>query len=145
MQIREATMQDIKPIYEMLLNMHSETKIKLAPVKPEKLYNTIKLALEEGIVLVAEIKNKIVGSIAGIANTDWWSDEKSLRDLWFYVRPENRKSTVAIKLVKNFIYSGNSAKLKIKLGHVFSGDIERKDKFFERLGLTKAGSLYVEI
>ena len=59
MQIREATMQDIKPIYEMLLNMHSETKIKLAPVKPEKLYNTIKLALEEGIVLVAEIKNKI--------------------------------------------------------------------------------------
>ena len=50
MEIREATMQDIKPIYEMLLNMHSETKIKLAPVKPEKLYNTIKLALEEGIV-----------------------------------------------------------------------------------------------
>ena len=56
MQIRKATMQDIKPIYEMLLNMHSETKIKLAPVKPEKLYNTIKLALEEGIVLVAEIR-----------------------------------------------------------------------------------------
>ena len=41
--------------------------------------------------------------------------------------------------------TGNSAKLKIKLGHVFSGDIERKDKFFERLGLTKAGSLFVEI
>ena len=122
MQIREATMQDIKPIYEMLLKMHSETNIKLAPVK-----------------------NKIVGSIAGIANSYWWSDEKSLRDLWFYVRPENRKSSIAIKLVKNFIYSGNSAKLKIKLGHVFSGDIERKDKFFERLGLTKAGSLYVEI
>ena len=92
MEIREATMQDIKPIYEMLLNMHSETKIKLAPVNPEK-----------------------------------------------------RNSLAAIKLVKNFIYSGNSAKLKIKLGHVFSGDIERKDKFFERLGLTKAGSLFVEI
>ena len=145
MKIRKATMQDIKPIYEMLLSMHSETKIKLAPVKPEKLYNTIKFALEEGIVLVAEVKNKIVGSIAGTINCDWWSDERSLKDLWFYVQPENRKSTIAIKLVKNFIYSGNSAKLKITLGHVFSGDIERKDKFFERLGLTKAGSMYMEI
>jgi|TARA_R110000803_G_scaffold60341_1_gene119526 N-acetylglutamate synthase-like GNAT family acetyltransferase len=145
MEIREATMQDIKPIYEMLLNMHSETKIKLAPVKPEKLYNTIKLALEEGIVLVAEVEGKIIGSLGGMKNCDWWSDEKHLSDIWYYVAPEKRNSLAAIKLVKNFIYSGNSAKLKIKLGHVFSGDIERKDKFFERLGLTKAGSLFVEI
>jgi len=36
------------------------------------------------------------------------------------------------------------ANIKIKLGHVYSGDGERKDKFYERLGLSKVGSLYME-
>jgi hypothetical protein len=36
------------------------------------------------------------------------------------------------------------AQFKIKLGHVYSGDGERKDKFYERLGLSKVGSLYTE-
>ena len=47
-------------------------------------------------------------------------------------------------LAKNFINHAKSVKLSIRLGHVFSGDIERKDKFFERLGFVKAGSLFVE-
>jgi len=145
MKIRRATIEDIKQIYEMLIDMHSQTEIKLAPIKPEKLYGTIKTALEKGIVLVAEVKNRIVGSIAGMVSSEWWSDQEFLKDIWFYVSPENRKSSIAIKLAKCFIKIGNSAKLKIKLGHVFSGDIERKDKFFHHLGLEKAGSLYVEV
>ena len=35
--------------------------------------------------------------------------------------------------------------MKIRLGHIFSGDLERKDKFYERLGMVKAGSTYVEV
>ena len=35
--------------------------------------------------------------------------------------------------------------MKIRLGHIFSGDVNRKDKFYERLGLVKAGSIYVEV
>jgi hypothetical protein len=38
----------------------------------------------------------------------------------------------------------NDAKLPVRLGHVFSGDLDRKDKFFERLGMIKAGSVFVE-
>ena len=37
------------------------------------------------------------------------------------------------------------AKLKVRLGHIFSGDIERKDNFYEKLGLVKVGSTYMEI
>ena len=47
-------------------------------------------------------------------------------------------------LVKNFVNFAKSVKMSVRLGHVFSGDIERKDKFFERLGFKKAGSVYVE-
>ena len=96
-------------------------------------------------MLLAEVKNKIVGSIGGMAGSDWWSDEMHLSDMWFYVLPDSRNSSVAIKLVKSFIKIGNEANMKIKLGHVYSGDFERKDKFFGRLGLVKAGSLYTEV
>jgi hypothetical protein len=49
-------------------------------------------------------------------------------------------------LIKKFVSEARSVfpGHKIRLGHVFSGDIARKDKFFERLGLTKAGSLFME-
>jgi len=36
------------------------------------------------------------------------------------------------------------AKLKIRLVHIFSGDLERKDNLFKRLGFVKAGSIFVE-
>jgi len=37
-----------------------------------------------------------------------------------------------------------NAEVRVKLGHVYTGDGERKDKFYERLGLSKVGSLYME-
>ena len=46
-----------------------------------------------------------------------------------------------------FMYLKNKekvAKLKIRLGHIFSGDLERKDKLFTRMGFIKAGSVFVE-
>ena len=51
---------------------------------------------------------------------------------------------VALTLVKSFLEIGRDANIKVKLGHVYSGDVDRKDKFYERLGLVKAGSLYME-
>jgi len=49
-----------------------------------------------------------------------------------------------VTLIKNFMDIGRGANIKVKLGHVYSGDGDRKDKFFERLGLSKVGSLYTE-
>ena len=37
------------------------------------------------------------------------------------------------------------AKLKLRLGHIFSGDMDRKDKFFTRMGLQKVGSTFMEV
>ena len=65
--------------------------------------------------------------------------KKYLSDMWFYVSPKHRNSIIAIKLVKSFIKIAKEVNIAVKLGHVYSGDIERKDNFFKRLGLTKAG------
>ena len=54
-----------------------------------------------GCVIVKD--NKIIGSIAGMSVNDWWSDEMHISDAWFYVFPEERKSTVAKRLCTDFI------------------------------------------
>tara|TARA_R110000868_G_scaffold295629_2_gene555944 strand:- start:1809 stop:2249 length:441 start_codon:yes stop_codon:yes gene_type:complete len=145
MQMRRATPSDVTKVFNLLKQMHSETEMKVSPISTKKLLDAINSAIHDGVVLLAEAKGKLVGSIGGMLNSDWWSDEEYLSDMWFYVSPKHRNSIIAIKLVKSFIKIAKEVNIAVKLGHVYSGDIERKDNFFKRLGLTKAGSLYTEV
>jgi len=142
--IRLATVEDLSGIYMMLNVMHSETINSTSSIDSEKLTSAISNALHRGVVLVFDVDGKIAGSIAGLETSDWWSSEKYLADMWFFVYKEHRKSNIASKLIKSFMQVAKEANVKIKLGHVYSGDGERKDKFYERLGLSKVGSLYTE-
>jgi|TARA_R100000951_G_scaffold106405_1_gene100990 GNAT superfamily N-acetyltransferase len=142
--IRLATVEDLSEIYMMLNVMHSETIEGTSPIDSEKLTSAINNALHKGVVIVFDVNGKIAGSIAGVETSDWWSKEKYLADMWFFVYKEHRRSNIAAKLIKSFMRVAKEAQFKIKLGHVYSGDGERKDKFYERLGLSKVGSLYTE-
>jgi len=139
-----ATVEDLSEIYMMLNVMHSETIEGTSPIDSEKLTSAINNALHKGVVIVFDVNGKIAGSIAGVETSDWWSKEKYLADMWFFVYKEHRRSNIAAKLIKSFMRIAKEAQFKIKLGHVYSGDGERKDKFYERLGLSKVGSLYTE-
>jgi hypothetical protein len=143
-ECRRANLFDVSAITAMLIEMHNNAEIKLTKVNTEKLVNKINEALHRGVVFVVQKDNEILGSIGGAVVSDWWSDEQHLSDLWFYVSPTARKSKAAALLSKDFIKTAKEVKLPVRLGHVFSGDLDRKDKFFERLGMSKAGSLYVE-
>tara|TARA_R100001129_G_scaffold181332_1_gene160490 strand:- start:63 stop:503 length:441 start_codon:yes stop_codon:yes gene_type:complete len=145
MNIRRANLDDAFIILLLLKEMHEGTVINIPNIKLECLARKIDNVIKNGIVFVTyNNEGFITGSIGGIYANDWWSDEKHLSDLWFFVSKNYRKSRSAIMLVKYFINFAKSIKMSVRLGHVFSGDIERKDKFFERLGFKKAGSVYVE-
>ena len=145
MIIRRAVPEDVSEIHKMLIDMYNRIEIPASPLSEKKVLEVIKSAMEKGIVIVAEVEGKIIGSLGGMTNSDWWSEQKHLSDIWFYVSPDKRNSRAAVKLVKCFIKIGKEIKMKVKLGHYYSGDIERKDKFFDRLGFVKAGSLYTEV
>ena len=142
--IRRATVIDISALVIMLNQMHKETEIEVPKINTLKLINKINDLVHNGLVFVSIKDNKIQGSIAGQICQDWWSDEKYVGDVWFYVFKEQRNSDVAKKLLQTYIKTAKDVKLKIRLGHIFSGDLQRKDKFFERLGFVKAGSIFVE-
>jgi N-acetylglutamate synthase-like GNAT family acetyltransferase len=146
MKIRRAGVLDISAIIALLIEMHNGTDVPASKIHSEKMVNKITETIHRGIGFVSlNDKNVIEGSIGGLVASDWWSDEKYLGDLWFYVTPEARKSNAAFELVRNFKRIGKEAKIPVRLGHVFSKDLERKDKFFERLGLQKAGSVFLEV
>lgn len=141
MNIRKATISDISYILALLIKMHKESEFELCEIEPEKICQTVSNAIENGIVFVSVQDSRITGTIGGVYASDWWSEEVYLGDLWFYVNKKNRNSKAAINLIKNFIDAGGDVQLR--LGHVYGGDMKRKDKFYERLGLLKAGTYYV--
>ena len=143
--IRKANALDISAITYMLSVMYKETELYVPTINSHKLVNKVNDIIHSGIVLVATEQNQLLGSIGGTIATDWWSDEQYLSDLWFYVYKDHRKSNIAKNMIVDFIKIGKEANMKIRLGHIFSGDLDRKDKFYERLGLVKAGSTYVEV
>ena len=144
MMIRVATPLDISALYGMLHVMHCETVHDVSPIRSDKLIAAISKCIHDGGVLVAEVDGRIIGSIGGAEMTDWWSDKKYLADKWFFVYRQHRKSTSDTLLSKKFMKIGQEAGVPVKLGHVYSGDIDRKDNFYERLGLCKVGSLFTE-
>jgi hypothetical protein len=141
MEIRRATILDISYILALLIRMHEEAEFELCEIKPKKLSETVINAVNNGVVLVSVENKKITGSIGGLYASDWWSEEIYLGDLWFYVYKEKRCTRAAIGLIKKFIETGNG--MQLRLGHVYGGDMKRKDNFYERLGLLKAGTYYV--
>jgi hypothetical protein len=141
MQIRKANEDDRADIISLLVQMHEDAEFKLSAINPEKLYNTVVHTVQKGVVFVAEKEEEIIGSIGGLYSSDWWSEEEFLGDLWFYVYKEKRATGAGLSLIKKFILS--EPNIQVRLGHVYGGDMERKDKFYERLGLLKAGTYYV--
>jgi len=145
MEIRRANALDISAIIHLITQMHSEAKFDIPPLDITKVTDAVVYAMKTGVVIVAiNEEKKLVGSIGGVASDDWFSKEKVLGDLWFYVLEKWRNTKTALSLIKEFIKVGKEAKLKLKLGHIYFGDIERKDNFYEKLGFVKAGCTYVE-
>ena len=143
MKIRRATVFDFSFILALLAQMHKEAEFELSSIDPIKFSESVLSTINSGVVFVAEEDNRIIGSIGGIFSSDWWSSEIYLGDRWFYVYKKERKSRAAYMLVKEFIKAAKKSNMQLRLAHIFSGDIDRKDKFYDRLGLRKAGSHYV--
>jgi GNAT superfamily N-acetyltransferase len=145
MEIRRANALDISALIHLIMKMHSEAEVKIPSLDVSKVTDSVIHAMKVGVVVVAiNDEKKLIGSIGGYAAEDWFSKDKVLGDLWFFVLEEYRKTKAGISLIKEFINVGKEAKLNIKLGHIYFGDMERKDNFYEKLGFVKAGCTYVE-
>lgn len=142
--IRTARPHDALPLLALLMGMHREAPVDHAPVSERKALASIHSAISGGGVFIAERNGEMAGSIGAMIAEPWWSETKTLGDLWFYVRPKHRTSRAGYLLFKAFSETAATLGIRRKVAVVYGDDTERKDLFFERFGLIRAGGLYEE-
>lgn len=90
MSLRLATPADLEPIGSLLWSMHHE--IGIGRVSERKAREAVLRTLTEpaSCCILAERDGHIVGAL-GLVMTSWWySDERFLTDLFFFVDPNHR-------------------------------------------------------
>ena len=100
----------------------------------------------QGIILVAVDNEKVIGSIF-TRKTKIGGLMKITLEIFGSIRcyeKDYRKSDIAKKLLNHFVKIVKEVKLQLRLDMFFSGDVVRKDKFYERKGFLRIGSIYIE-
>ena len=84
--------------------------------------------------------NKIVGFIAAVKSTYFFSTKPKINDIGFYVLPKYRGSSSAVKLIKaleNWAKENNIS--DIAIGQTTAVDMEKTQQFYNRLGYKTVG------
>lgn len=134
-KIRKAHQADLNTLVDFMIKMALETEgLKL---KPEVLMPGIQAALKDankGVYYIAEIDNKIAGSLL---TTFEWSDWRNAWVLWVqsvYTHPDYRGRGVYKSLYQNLIEKvdeGNYAGIRL---YVDKTNVEAQ-KVYEKLGM----------
>jgi GNAT superfamily N-acetyltransferase len=148
MQIRLATSSDITTILSMGIQMHAESRFKRYPMNPSRTQEAIETLLSNstvGCILLAEHPQAgIVGMLAGYVTDYFFTDIRLAQDKWFYVIPEHRGSSAALKLLIAFRrWAENRQAKELCINMSVAIDQARFNKFMTHLGFQCAGSNFV--
>lgn len=106
MNIRPATFTDLDALIAMGQALHDESPryqgMAFNPAKLRVLFDRLQgsILAPVGCVFVAERDGEIVGMTVGLIVDRWFSDERFLTDLTLYVKPEHRRGTTFMRLVR---------------------------------------------
>ena len=148
MKVRQANALDGDAVLSLYLRFYEESRYRRYPLNMEKVHEAIEAGLQppkSRCLLVAEHSTHgLVGLLAGSAAALWFSDTVVVQDHGFYVLPEFRGSTAALKLViafRRWAENRRAAELFINQ----SGDIDqaRFGRFMRHMGFTCCGSNFV--
>ena len=138
---RIAQEKDLEAVYDVLKEMHEEVGMSTWAV--EKSLRQIVNLLEEGVIFLAEISGRIVGTV-GLGPSQWWySEDFFLTDYWTFVRKGYRRSAIANELLKQAKEFAQRVNLPIAVAVLSPTDVPRKNALFKR-HFTPVGEIFVE-
>ena len=102
--IRVATEADIDPLLVMCRNfVQFAPHARIVGATDESLTQAIKFVMNQGRIFVAESGGVVVGMLMAVIYPVWFAPQsKCAMELVWWVEPEHRGSTIAIRLVKEF-------------------------------------------
>ena len=141
LEIRQASLLDQLSILALLDEMHQEGGGIIDEPDWFKISHTITSQTQQGLVFVAELNEKVVGSIGLAMSAEWYSSEPVAGDLWYFVSKKGRKSTAGYKLLKHVKEQCAENDIKLKVGHVLGYSVDRMDRFYEKLRFERVGTM----
>lgn len=143
-KVRAATAADMPAMVSLGEIMHAEGRYRAVGFDRGKVAQMLALAMQEGIVLVAESGGELVGGVALLIVPYWFSaTERMASDLALFVAPGARGGAAAVKLVST------ATDAAIRAGArevVFSSSVgidpERFGQFMTHMGFVQQGGVY---
>ena len=138
MKISRLSNDQFNLFYELVCSMIAESEFDKAHPDKNQIY--LMTLMPNGIVFLAEKDNKLIGFIAGITQKYFFSDRMKSTDMGFFVLPEYRGSSAAIRLVQAFEkWSKDQGVEDICFGQTTAIDIEKTQRFYTHLGYKTVG------
>ena len=147
MKVRLATASDEEALLEMGRRMHAESRFSRYPLDHTKLSKLIELSLSDEkvhCILVAQnVHGQLTGMLGGHVQSMFFTDALIAQDKFFYVLPEWRGTSAALKLLMAFQrWALNRRVQEININMSVAIDMERFDKFMRHTGFASCGSNY---
>lgn len=124
-------------VAESRFHRYGVSKVKLLPVITSMMSTQGKVC----ILLAERTDGKIAGMLAGYVTDFFFSDIIVAQDRWFYVRPEYRGSSAAVKLLIAFRqWADNHQANELSINMSVGIDMVRFNKFMTHMGFGCCGS-----
>lgn len=141
--VRLGQAEDILGIVALIVEVHQSLAYVAPGIDRDKTYAYVLWLMQNGLVLVAEEDQMVVGSLGVEEVEPWYTRIKVLSDVWFYIKPEYRASRIAKEFlgVAKKVSDDSGMPVQFCVSHGF--DLERKDVWFKRNGFRNVGGIYI--
>lgn len=146
MKIKMANENDIQNCVSELMvaiDEFSEFKVQGVYVTARHYKQLVNLCITNGMVILAEEDNKIVGSIMGILNTNIVTGLNELITVINWVHPNRRNSSIFYRMHKLYEKEYKNLKQQNKIDRVLMACLPNRTNIkFEKLGYNVAETTY---
>lgn len=148
MKIRFAESKDFAAVYALSVKMHAESRFRTYPLSVSKVQASIESIMVDpkiGCILLAEsAPGKVVGMLAGYVVEYFFSDTLVAQDRVFFVQPEHRGSSAALKLLIAFRrWAENRGAVELCININVDIETNRVEKFMKHMSFKSCGSNFV--
>lgn len=143
LKIRPGTESDVVNLFKLCVQMHRETDFKHISINPEKVISNLGFWINDGLLLVAEKDDKLIGMMFASVKKPWFSDEEYATEDILYVVPEYRGTRAGFLLVRGLLDWVKEKGFKHVRAGVSTGTGQAAEKLYRHFGMEYMGGNFI--